>query len=216
MATKSVCIVHESQDFCKEFVEKLQKVNIRGYYFTPEYIPVLRDAIHRDKILRNKLGVIIIPEKYRVLDDVEIVDTIEKYEIGVKIMLLGDCKGGNLDDYEICPKDISVDNLVQKIVQKYHDTIRIITVENYCFVNEIRTMLTPNENRIMRYLIENHGIVVSSSDLEIYALGFPRAYVSNIVNVTINSIRNKLDKCIQGSSKMIETVRGYGWRYIGA
>jgi len=71
-----------------------------------------------------------------------------------------------------------------------------------------RTPLTRLEFSLMQYLTENEGKAVSRSDLLTNVWGYDYEGGSNVVDVVVRGLRQKMgDK-----SNMIEAVRGTGYR----
>ncbi|MHB1628361.1 MAG: response regulator transcription factor [Bacilli bacterium] len=69
--------------------------------------------------------------------------------------------------------------------------------------------LSPTEYRLLRYLILNHGLVMSKQIILEKVWGYDFGGEENIVEVYVRSLREKLqDK----EHKLIRTVRGVGYR----
>jgi two-component system OmpR family response regulator len=70
-------------------------------------------------------------------------------------------------------------------------------------------LLSPTEYKLLRFLTWNTGRVVSREELleEVWGYGFDSD--STVVETFVSSLRKKLD---QGSSPLIRTVRGFGYR----
>jgi two-component system copper resistance phosphate regulon response regulator CusR len=75
--------------------------------------------------------------------------------------------------------------------------------------NNTPIKLTPKEYYLLHYLFRNKGILVSRSDIatHIWEESFERG--SNIIDVYINYLRNKIDKGFD--KKLIHTVMGMGY-----
>jgi DNA-binding response OmpR family regulator len=69
--------------------------------------------------------------------------------------------------------------------------------------------LTRTEYLLLRLLLSNAGHVVSRDEIVRHVWGAPGTIESNGVDVHIKSLRSKID---QQSKKLIETVRGFGYR----
>jgi len=75
--------------------------------------------------------------------------------------------------------------------------------------NNVVIKLTPKEYYLLNYLFRNKGILVSRSDIaaNIWEESFEKG--SNIIDVYINYLRNKIDKGFD--KKLIHTVMGMGY-----
>lgn len=69
--------------------------------------------------------------------------------------------------------------------------------------------LTPNEFKVLEMLIRNAGNVVTRTDLLEQVWGFNFDPGSNIVDVVIKMLRDKIDRAFE--PKLIQTVRGVGY-----
>ena len=72
--------------------------------------------------------------------------------------------------------------------------------------NEIK--LSGKEFALLRYLIQNTGIVLSRDRLEQHLWNYDYAGGSNVIDVYIRYLRKKIDV---GREPMIHTVRGAGY-----
>ena len=70
--------------------------------------------------------------------------------------------------------------------------------------------LTLKEFRILEYFMRNPGMAISREDLVRNVYDFDYDSFSNVLDVFINRLRNKIDK--GRAVKLIETVRGIGYR----
>ena len=75
--------------------------------------------------------------------------------------------------------------------------------------NNKEIILTNKEFALLEYLMRNQGIVLTRSQIADHVWDYGFDYDSNIVDVYIRYLRNKLDKGY--SSALIHTVRGYGY-----
>ena len=72
---------------------------------------------------------------------------------------------------------------------------------------EIR--LSGKEFSLLRYMIQNQGIVLSRNRLEQHLWNFDYAGGSNVIDVYIRYLRKKIDE--GHDTKLIHTVRGAGY-----
>ena len=70
--------------------------------------------------------------------------------------------------------------------------------------------LTLKEFSVLEYLIKNKGRVVNREELVDHVLDFNYDGFSNVVDVHIKNLRNKID--FENDEKILETVRGVGYR----
>lgn len=69
--------------------------------------------------------------------------------------------------------------------------------------------LTSKEYALLEYLLHNQGIVLTRSQIADHVWNYDFDYDSNIVDVYIRYLRNKIDKPF--SYPLIHTVRGFGY-----
>ena len=73
--------------------------------------------------------------------------------------------------------------------------------------NEI--LLTSKEYALLEYMLRNQGQALTRSQIADHVWNYNFDYDSNIVDVYIRYLRNKIDK--EYSNPLIHTVRGYGY-----
>ncbi|MFW3371794.1 response regulator [Aliarcobacter butzleri] len=71
-------------------------------------------------------------------------------------------------------------------------------------------VLTAKEFALLEYLIKNKNRVLSETTINEALSSFEDSNISNIVNVYIYRLRNKIDKIFE--NKLIKTVRGIGFK----
>lgn len=69
--------------------------------------------------------------------------------------------------------------------------------------------LTPKEYAILEYLVYNHGIVVSRSQIESHIYDDRVDPMSNVVDAVLCTLRKKIDR--PGEPSLIQTRRGMGY-----
>jgi heavy metal response regulator len=69
--------------------------------------------------------------------------------------------------------------------------------------------LTPKEFALLRYFMENHGQVLTRTMISENVWGYNFDSMTNVIDVHINSLREKIDK--GHDEKFIHTVRGVGY-----
>ena len=70
--------------------------------------------------------------------------------------------------------------------------------------------LTGKEYALLEYLLRNKGRIVTASMILEHVWNMDYEGASNIVNVYLNHLRNKIDKNFK--AKLIQTIRGHGYR----
>jgi DNA-binding response OmpR family regulator len=70
--------------------------------------------------------------------------------------------------------------------------------------------LTGKEYALLEYLLRNKGRIVTASMILEHVWSMDYMGSSNIVNVYLNHLRNKIDK--DSDEKLIQTIRGHGYR----
>jgi two-component system, OmpR family, alkaline phosphatase synthesis response regulator PhoP len=74
--------------------------------------------------------------------------------------------------------------------------------------------LSERESRLLQYLVENRGRILSRSDLLQYVWGYPHAHLTRTVDVHILRLRQKIEKDPK-NPQFIITVPGLGYRFDG-
>jgi two-component system, OmpR family, response regulator ArlR len=69
--------------------------------------------------------------------------------------------------------------------------------------------LTKREYELLEYLVRNKGMVLTREKILADVWGYDYAGETNVVDVYINYLRNKIDK--EHETKLIDTVRGLGY-----
>ncbi|GMU95449.1 MULTISPECIES: response regulator transcription factor [Ignavibacterium] len=77
------------------------------------------------------------------------------------------------------------------------------------FRNNVEIQLTPKEYAILEYLMRNKNRVISRTKLSEHIYEFHFDPGTNVIDVYINKLRNKIDKGYE--KQMIRTIRGVGY-----
>lgn len=88
--------------------------------------------------------------------------------------------------------------------------LKLDTAKRKAYKGEKEIVLTLKEYRLLEYLMRNADKVVEREDIVSNIWDFDFDSFSNVVDVFINKLRGKIDN--GGSPRMIETVRGVGYR----
>lgn len=75
--------------------------------------------------------------------------------------------------------------------------------------NNIEIKLTPKEYSILEYLVRNKNRVISRTLLAEHVYDYHFDTNTNVLDVYINKLRNKIDK--NSESPVIQTIRGVGY-----
>jgi len=77
------------------------------------------------------------------------------------------------------------------------------------FRNDVEIILTPKEFAVLEYLLRNKNRVISRTKLSEHIYEFHFDPETNVIDVFINKLRNKIDKGFE--KQIIQTVRGVGY-----
>ena len=80
--------------------------------------------------------------------------------------------------------------------------------------NGFKVLLSERESRLLQFLIENRGTVVSRDTLLENVWGYPRPPFTRTVDVTILRLRQKIEQD-PSCPQFIVTVHGFGYRFDG-
>jgi DNA-binding response OmpR family regulator len=122
------------------------------------------------------------------------------------------------DDY--LTKPFSFDEFlarVRALIRRKHDNLvelryqelRIDTLSHRVYVREQEVLLRPKEYNILLYLLRNRGRVVSRTRILENVWGYDFNPNTNVVDVHIKSLREKIGEFIPSS--FIRSVRGVGY-----
>lgn len=88
-----------------------------------------------------------------------------------------------------------------------------LDVDRYqVFAADVPVQLTHKEFEMLRYLLENRGIVVSRDRLLERVWGYSIAGETRTVDAHVQTLRKKLSEACEEAASYIETVRGVGYR----
>ena len=86
------------------------------------------------------------------------------------------------------------------------------SVAHVLLVDESSVLLTAAEWRVLSYMIENNGVVVSRAQILEHCFDYGLECYDRIVDSHVKNIRSKMGPT---GPIWIETVRGYGYRFTG-
>jgi DNA-binding response OmpR family regulator len=96
-----------------------------------------------------------------------------------------------------------------KLTELTHGDLKIDTLAHRAFVSDKEVMLRPMEYAILVYLLRNRGRVLSRTQILENIWGYDFNPNTNIVDVHIKSLREKLDEA--NVTNLIRSVRGVGY-----
>ena len=94
-------------------------------------------------------------------------------------------------------------------VELRHSELRIDTLSHRVYVKEREVPLRPKEYAILLYILKNKGRVVSRTQILENVWGYDFNPNTNIVDVHIKSLREKISECVP--AKFIRSIRGTGY-----
>lgn len=100
-------------------------------------------------------------------------------------------------------------NSVEKKVILTAGDLQLDTQTHKAFRNNIEIQLTPKEYSILEYLLRNKNRVVSRTILSEHVYDYHFDSDTNVIDVYINKLRNKIDKGF--GYPILQTVRGVGY-----
>ena len=87
--------------------------------------------------------------------------------------------------------------------------LKLDTQAHKAFRNDVEVQLTAKEYAILEYLMRNKNRVISRTKLSEHIYEFHFDPETNVIDVYINKLRNKIDKGFE--KQIIHTVRGVGY-----
>ena len=174
------------------------------------------DLIILDLTLPNKTGLQICQEMRRLNIDTPVLILTANDNLESKVSLFD----AGADDYLIKPFEFAeLFSRIRAITRrpkkalftelKVSDIVLNASTQKVLRAGQ-EIKLTLKEFRILEYFMRNPGIVLSREDLVRNVYDFDYDSFSNVLDVFINRLRNKIDK--DRVHKLIETVHGVGYR----
>jgi DNA-binding response OmpR family regulator len=177
--------------------------------------------------------VIILDIMLPVIDGLSILSRIRRRGITIPVLLLtardaliDKIKGldTGADDYLTKPFEFTellarIRSLLRRKGEKKEAVIHILDLEINTASHEVRRGSTPiklsaREYALLECLAYNVGNVLSRTDIVEHIYHEDAEMDSNVVDVYINYLRNKIDKGFE--TKLIQTVRGAGYMLKGS
>ena len=216
-------VIEDDADIQRQIVERLKSEGFAvdsadngddGLYLVQEYpadvaivdlgLPKMSglDVINRIRAQGNRLPILILTARGRWQDKVEgldagaddyLVKPFHHEEMMARIRVLIRRASGWSDSRIVCAP-VSLDTATQRI-----------------YVGERELDLTAYEYRVLEYLMLHAGEVISKTMLTEHLYDDERDNDSNVIEVFIRRLRQKLDP--DETLKPIETLRGRGYRF---
>jgi len=178
--------------------------------------------------LLNEYDLIILDIMLPLMDGISLLKEIRKEKIETPVLMLTakdtiDDKVGGLDsgadDY--LAKPFAFEELLARVRallrRKQKDKTLILTVDDLSMDTQTHKVtkaskeiiLTPKEYAVLEYLIRNKNHVVSRMKLTEHVYEYQFDPNTNVIDVYINKLRNKIDK--DSNHQVLHTIRGIGY-----
>lgn len=180
------------------------------------------------RALEEEFDAIVLDINLPIKDGFAIIKSLRENQVKTPVVMLtayseieDRVKGLNLGADDYLPKPFSMEELVARIralirrnSQDPSPTIKVGNLEidpsahrATLFGKEL--FLTAKEFAILEFLARNQGSVVTRSMTLDHVWGSEFETLSNVVDVYIKNLRNKIEK--PGKNKFIRTIRGKGY-----
>jgi DNA-binding response OmpR family regulator len=176
----------------------------------------------------NEYNLILLDIMLPIKDGMEVCKTLRASNIQTPIIMLtakdgieDKIKGLDIGANDYLAKPFSFAELLARIrvqlrtTQTTQTKISIADLEldllnKTAFRDGKNIVLTAKEFTLLEYLIKNRDRVLSETTINEALSSFEDSNVSNVVNVYIYRLRNKIDKNFD--NKLIKTIRGIGFK----
>lgn len=181
-----------------------------------------------DLSLREEYDLIILDIMLPLLDGITLLKEIRKGKIETPVMMLTakdtvedkvEGLDSGADDY--LPKPFALEELLARvralIRRKEKEKSLILSAEDLTLDTQTHKVkrgdkeiiLTPKEFSILEYLLRNKNHVVSRMKLTEHVYEYQFDPNTNVIDVYINKLRNKIDK--DSDQRILYTIRGIGY-----
>ena len=219
-----ILIIEDEQKLAEALTRGLEK---KGY--TVDTLNDGEKGLTRISLHRNDYDLVILDLMLPTMDGYEVCKAIREREITVPILVLTarnetDVKVKLLlsgaDDYMVKP--FSFDELaarVQALLRRPVESLpEVLKIQDITLNPVDRTVersgkpvpLTLKEFGILEYFMRHPNQVINREDILSHLWDFNFASFSNVVDVHVKNLRNKLDQ--DRNESILETVRGIGYR----
>ena len=218
----TILIVDDEENILSLMAETLRLVGFAA-------VPASRGADAIAKIRAEKIDLVLLDINMPVMDGFEVLERIHQIKPGLPVIMLsarqeksdvidGFRKGA--DDY--VSKPFSVEEVVMRInavlrrtnAESVADSLTVgplrIDIGSYqVFINGEEVPLSKTEFRLLHYLMERSGKVVTKESLLDAVWGYGFETSTNVVDTYISYLRKKLHR---DGFEGIKTVRGVGFQ----
>lgn len=212
----------------EERLAKLIKKALEKEGFAADYVMDGEAAETRIEICQKDYDLVILDLMLPKRDGLEVCRNIRAKKINIPILVLTakfdindkvNTLNAGADDYLVKP--FSLEELVSRIralLRRPPQTIStILKVQDLTLDNSTRKVmrgnkeikLTVKEFAILEYLMRNPNQVISRSQILDHLWGSDFDSFSNVIDVHVKNLRKKVSS---GKHKMIDTIRGVGYR----
>lgn len=221
-----ILLVEDEQRLAESLTEGLKQ---SGY--AVDHLAEGVPAIDRLSLYRNEYDIAILDLMLPDTDGYVICKTVRDAGVSVPILILTArsetedkvalLKSG-ADDYMVKPFSFrELQARLQALLRRPVETVPdVLSVEQFTLDTASRTIsrsekklpLTLKEFMLFEYFIRHPNQVISREDIIDHAWNFDFASLSNTVDVHIKNLRKKIGP---DGSKIIKTVRGMGYQFVG-
>ena len=176
----------------------------------------------------NSYDLILLDIMLPLIDGIEVCKKLRENNINTPIIMLtardsveDKIRGLDIGANDYLPKPFSFSELLARIrvqlraTNSTQTTLKIADLELDLLAKTAKRAgknitLTAKEFSLLEYLIKNQNKVLSETVLASMLNNMDESNISNVVNVYIYRLRNKIDKPFE--KKLIKTVRGLGFK----
>ncbi|OGZ64719.1 MAG: DNA-binding response regulator [Candidatus Staskawiczbacteria bacterium RIFCSPLOWO2_01_FULL_40_39] len=211
----------------EEKLAQLMKDTLKKEGYAVDYLTDGQKAQRRIQLSHNEYDVIILDLMLPNKGGLEICKEIRQLNVSTPFLVLTanntleskvTLLNSGADDYLVKPFEFEellsrIRAISRRPKQALHTELKVSgvalnTATQKVSVGGREVKFTLREFRILEYLMRNPNIVLSREEITSNIWDFNYDSFSNVVDVFINKIRGKVDK----DNKLIETVRGIGYR----
>ena len=222
-----ILIVEDQEKLAKSIQKGLEQQG-----FAADYVLDGEAAERRIEIGHKDYDLIVLDLMLPKKDGFEVCNSVRKHGIMTPIIVLTargaiDDKimalNGGADDYLVKPflfKELlaRINALLRRPenfvpTELAAGTLVLNTATREVYKNGEKVPLTLKEFSVLEYLMRNKNRVVNREELVDHVWDFNYDGFSNVVDVHIKNLRNKIDN--ETDEKILETVRGVGYRIKG-
>lgn len=181
-----------------------------------------------DRSLTEEYDLIILDIMLPLLDGISLLKEIRKAKVEIPVLMLTakdstedkvEGLDSGADDY--LPKPFALEELLARVraLVRRKEKVKnlILTADDLTLDTQTHKVkrgddeinLTPKEYSILEYLLRNKNHVVSRMKLTEHVYEYQFDPDTNVIDVYINKLRNKIDK--NSDQRILHTIRGIGY-----